>query len=60
MQIGQLPSQLAERVEPQLTSLSLDLSDETQLRLDGDYYNGLSDSERDAFTINLLDGVNPI
>eukprot|EP00966_Prymnesium_polylepis_P335956 7391292-Prymnesium_polylepis.1 len=28
MQIGQLPNQLAERVEPQLASLQLDLSDE--------------------------------
>ena len=60
LQIGQLPNQLAERVEPQLTSLQLDLNDETQLRLDGDYYNGLSDSEQGRFTINLLDGVNPI
>ena len=59
-QFQKLPQQLAECIQPQFASLSHDLCDESQLRLDSDYFYSLSLNERESFTIALLDGAKPI
>lgn len=55
-----LPQRIADRIQPQFASLSHDLQDACQLRLDSDYYHDLPANERDRFTVSLSPGRTPV
>ena len=54
------PAQVASSMAPKFDSLSLDLTDESHLHLDGGYFSTLDSPEQQSLVVSLLPGVNPV